>query len=689
MDFLAARKALLAKPERIQWPIFFLGLAVTLLLTVLVFCKPAFFHFQDFKIYDTYLRSYQAGRVHENVPRPVLVDIDEQSLARYGQWPWPRYRLARLLDTLTGMHPASIGVDIIFPEPDRTSLQNVQQSMRAELGEDIEVRAGSERFLDNDAIFAAVLEQAPAVLAYAFHFNRMPGASAGCPPTPLVIENATGAESSGSMNRLYQPDGVVCSLPVLVEKAGAAGFINMAADDDGVIRRMPLVMRYQGGLYPSLALRTLMRARGLEKVGLVTSGDRLEKVTAGDVSIPVDEQGNVLVRMQPDIPPFERISAQDVIEGKVARQSIAGRILLVGTTALGLDSYHTTPLGTLVPGVACHAQLIDNIQNSQFFFVPSWQRWLEAALVVLFGIAAAFLVSWAQSLTSFLLLVITAIAVWYGVAWMTIAPGIVVSPVLPLITLASNFTLCTFFKYRKEERILRQRNQDLVVMQNFTIQCLAALAETRDSETGRHILRCQHYVKLLAEGLAQLPKYAPILTDETIDLLCKSAPLHDIGKIGIPDRVLLKPGRLTSYEFEEMKRHTTYGQEAIERAEQYYGAAVKESFLRLGKEMAYSHHERWDGSGYPEGLCEEAIPLSGRIMAIADVYDALICKRRYKPPFSHEEAIGLIQQGKGTHFDPQVVEVFMRRHQRFRRIASAFPDEGGGGAVEFLDERDL
>ena len=687
MDFLAARKALLAKPERIQWPIFAMGLAVTLLLALLSFYKPAFLHFQDLKIYDTYLRSYQNHRVHEGGQRPVIVDIDEQSLARYGQWPWPRYRLASLLDKLAAMNPASIGIDIIFSEPDRTSLQIVRQSLREEFGDEMHVGPGSDRFMDNDAILAAALEHSPAVMAYAFHFDGTPATSPICPSDPLRFETLPGTEVTSLMN-LYQPGGAVCSLPFLVDKAGATGFINMAADDDGVIRRVPLVMRYQGGLYPSLALRTLMRAKSIKQAGLVARGGRLERITAGEISIPVDGKGDVLLRMQADDLPFERISAQDVLEEKVDRQRVAGRILLVGTTALGLAPYHATPLGSLVPGVVYHAQMIDNLQNLRFFLVPSWQRWLELALIALFGLVSAFLVSWAQSLTSFFLLLMTAIAVWYGAAWMTISPGIIVSPVLPLITLASNFTFCTFFKYRKEERILRQRNQELVVMQNFTIQCLAALAETRDSETGRHIVRCQHYVKLLAEGLALLPQYAPILTEETIDLLCKSAPLHDIGKIGIPDRVLLKPGRLTSYEFEEMKRHTTYGQEAIERAEQYYGAAVKESFLRLGKEMAYSHHERWDGSGYPEGLCEEAIPLSGRIMAIADVYDALICKRRYKPPFSHEEAITLIQQGRGTHFDPQVVEVFMRRHLRFHSIARAFPDEGTPGAVALLDERE-
>jgi putative two-component system response regulator len=195
-----------------------------------------------------------------------------------------------------------------------------------------------------------------------------------------------------------------------------------------------------------------------------------------------------------------------------------------------------------------------------------------------------------------------------------------------------------------------------------------------DSETGGNIIRCQHYVKALAKSLSKRPHYVNILNEETIDLLYKSAPLHDIGKVGIPDSILLKPGRLTEDEYVEMKRHTFYGREAIRRAEQIFGRDVNDSFLRFGKEMAYTHHEKWDGTGYPEGLTGENIPIFGRIMAIADVYDALICKRRYKPSFTHDEAVAIISESKGTQFDPEVVDVFMEVKEEFEKIALQFPD---------------
>jgi putative two-component system response regulator len=147
--------------------------------------------------------------------------------------------------------------------------------------------------------------------------------------------------------------------------------------------------------------------------------------------------------------------------------------------------------------------------------------------------------------------------------------------------------------------------------------------------------------------------------------------LHDIGKVGVPDHILLKPGKLTTEEFDEMKKHAVYGRDAIVRAESRLGA---ESFLRFAREIAYGHHEKWDGGGYPEGVAGEAIPLSARLMALADVYDALISKRVYKPPFPHRKAVEIIGEGKGNHFDPDLVEAFMAIEEDFRQIALRHAD---------------
>ena len=209
-------------------------------------------------------------------------------------------------------------------------------------------------------------------------------------------------------------------------------------------------------------------------------------------------------------------------------------------------------------------------------------------------------------------------------------------------------------------------------IQDVMILALASLAETRDNDTGNHIRRTQHYVRALAEQLRAHPRFKDQLDDDTIQILFKSAPLHDIGKVGIPDHILLKPGKLTPEEFEVMKKHTTLGHDALARAEYMLGTKVEA--LTLAKEIALSHQEKWDGSGYPQGLSGDDIPMSARLMALADVYDALISTRAYKKGMSHDEAAAIIRKGAGLHFDPDVCEAFYGIEDEFRLIAERFSD---------------
>ena len=216
------------------------------------------------------------------------------------------------------------------------------------------------------------------------------------------------------------------------------------------------------------------------------------------------------------------------------------------------------------------------------------------------------------------------------------------------------------------------RTGELTNLQEMTVLALASLAETRDTETGNHLRRTQHYMRALANHLQTHPRYADHLDDNMISLLFKCAPLHDIGKVGIPDRILLKNGRYTPEEFAIMKTHPMLGHDAIVRAQELSGQRM--NFLEVAKEIVYSHHEKWDGSGYPQGLAGEAIPLSARLMAVADVYDALISHRIYKSGMNHERATQIITEGRGTHFDPDVVDAFVALGPAFEAISKRFAD---------------
>ncbi len=257
----------------------------------------------------------------------------------------------------------------------------------------------------------------------------------------------------------------------------------------------------------------------------------------------------------------------------------------------------------------------------------------------------------------------------------------ITKPVSPPIVLARVHTHLQlkaardFLKDQKSylEQQVQMQTREVAMIQDATILAMASLAETRDNETGNHIRRTQNYVRALAQRLQYHPRFAAFLNRHIIDMIYKSAPLHDIGKVGIPDRILLKPDKLTPEEFEIMKTHAALGCNAIMEAEKLIETS-SHNFLQYAREIALGHHEKWDGSGYPQGLKGEKIPVSARLMALADVYDALISRRVYKEPMSHEAASEIIFNGRGTHFDPDVVDAFSELSEDFRKIAQQYAD---------------
>jgi putative two-component system response regulator len=220
------------------------------------------------------------------------------------------------------------------------------------------------------------------------------------------------------------------------------------------------------------------------------------------------------------------------------------------------------------------------------------------------------------------------------------------------------------------EAEVARRMGDVLLVQDITINALGELAETRDNETGHHIHRTQEYVRILARRLQTHPRFSGFLTDKVIELLVKSAPLHDIGKVGIPDHILLKPERLVAEEWAVMQTHSLLGATAIERA--LRNADRRVDFLDMAMEIAHFHHERWDGSGYPEGLKGDAIPIPARLMALADVFDALISRRVYKQPIPADEARDMIAGERGRHFDPDVAEAFLASFADFVAVAERY-----------------
>ncbi|MDM8515310.1 response regulator [Desulfobacterales bacterium HSG16] len=221
------------------------------------------------------------------------------------------------------------------------------------------------------------------------------------------------------------------------------------------------------------------------------------------------------------------------------------------------------------------------------------------------------------------------------------------------------------------EKEVGKYSKELLLTRNAMIDSLSSLGETRDIETSGHIQRTKNYVRMLADHLQKQGVYQNELNDSMIELLYQTAPLHDIGKICVLDRILLKPDTLTTEEIEEIKKHTIYGQKAIMKIEEDIGS---DDFLRIARQMAYSHHEKWDGSGYPQGLKGKDIPIAGRLMAIAGVYDALISRRVYKEPIPHSKSVEIISEVSNREFDPNMIDAFLDLQEDFREIALEFAD---------------
>ncbi len=259
-----------------------------------------------------------------------------------------------------------------------------------------------------------------------------------------------------------------------------------------------------------------------------------------------------------------------------------------------------------------------------------------------------------------------------------IRPGILLSRVHAHLTAGmASRTIRVSNEYLKFE--VSKSARQLTAMQDITILAMASLSETRDSDTANHLRRTQNYVRLLAQQLRSHPGYAEYLSDDMVSILYRCAPLHDIGKVGIPDRVLLKPGRYTTEEYALMQRHPTLGRDALARAQRVTGHETlwfngPSDFFEVAKELVYSHHEKWDGSGYPQGLKGKQIPISARLMAVADVYDALISPRVYKKAMTHAQAEKIIVEGRNSFFAPELVDAFLALGAEFQAVAHRYAD---------------
>lgn len=617
--------------------VFLCGAVPVVLVALLAVHRPALLARLDDSVYDVVLRSVP--------PRPpahrvAIVDVDEQSLSTVGQWPWPRDVVGRLIGRLRDLGAATVALDIIFAEPDRYA----QSGGRARSPDDI---------------FASMLVEGRVILGYGLTFEPGRRRDHGCVMHPV------GLAILRSRDVLEEPEapffkaaGAVCSLPSLAKAAGASGFLNAAPDADGILRRVPLVAELEGRIYPSLALAAVSRTLQVRDIALRVSNVNASELTLDNLAVPVDARSSLLLRYRGEKRTFPYLSAADVLAGRIPTDAVRHKIVFVGTTALGTREVVATPLDTLFAGVEVQATVADNLLQGDFIQRSPLGSTLESLAVLSLGFLLAGIVARIGIVLGIVAAASMIVSLWPGAVWLLSNKGVFISPLSPTMGVLAALGVMTFAKFTVERGRAETAGREKTAAQRLMVQTLLSLTETRDLETGRHSRRTQQYARLLASELSRHSDYREQLTPERIDLLSSLAPLHDIGKVGIPDHILNKPGALTETELAEMRRHPVLGRDVILKAEQQVGVR-DDATLAMAKDIVYTHHERWDGTGYPQGLRGTQIPVAGRVMAIVDVYDAAVSRNLYRSSMTHDEAVDLIVRGRGTHFDPAVVDAFV------------------------------
>lgn len=635
-------------------------LFITASLHALIYLSGAI-PFVDFRFLDL-ASKWVYSEPQKPFESTVIVEIDEESLAKVGQWPWPRVVVAQVVQEILKSHPASLGIDILFPEVDRTSPIHMQNFYKQMFGVSIDINGFPEAFMDHDALFSDILKAGKSVLPV---FASKEENANTC------IFNAPLQDGLGI--HLAETKYLLCNIPHLQQSSMGVGFINAAVDMDGVFRRQLLALRYEGKILPSLAIAMMQQLDASTAILPLKHRFNSLEISFLNQSIRTDERAEVLNHLYAK-ESFMHVSAVDILLGKVDPSIFTGKFVLLGATATGLFDQYVTPNGSVLPGVYVHASLLENMMAGGLLYQPKDLKLFSFALSFLVSLILVWLVMKKQYLLSWIVflgacfsaIIVTALSL---TQWLYPSLGYFLVPFQFLFFIISLFFAVLHYVERK------QFLEDLGEAHSATIDSMTMVAESRDIETGFHIVRTKEYVKLLAEYLYKNNTYKDKLTPHVIDLMYRAAPLHDIGKVGIPDAILQKPGYLTIDEMSVMREHAKIGCTIIENAINSYNKTNE--FLTIAANIANTHHEKWDGSGYPLGLVGEVIPLEGRLMALADVYDALINRRCYKEAMDFESAEEIIVKGEGTHFDPVIVHAFVMLKEQFREVAQRFKEENG------------
>ena len=603
----------------------------------------------DFKLYDVLNQLIPAKDIKEH--NVVVIDIDNDSLREFSQW--SGIVNSQLINQLSLYNPATIGINIVFSEKDRTSPLNIERFYQEFYNFKMEMPTLPSAIYDNDFLLEKSIIESDTVLS--IHLSLEDEFLKDCDALKSSLSLSTNIYTS------LEAKSARCNYDRLQAKVKNFGFSNFEIDEDGLFRRTPLFISYKNKIVPSFSLATLLSIDSMveENTNLSILGH----------TIPVDKENYALLNFHSSLP--KKISAIDVLRRRVSEEVFQGKIVLIGSSANSINYRYFLPNHQKISNTMIHATLIENILNDVLYVQPDFYKKLNLYLSFMLSLLLIWLLFKRWYLLIMVLFFTTIIisTVWVIIAYLNYLYVSIGYLWIPFFDFFFIMSISFILLYVKEKE---RSHQALLASHTATVDTISLIASMHDDETGAHIRRTKNYVKLLAEYFYDKKTYPKLLTLEYINSIYEAAPLHDIGKIGIPDSILKKPGKLTEEEFEIMKTHATLGKNVIQNTMNAYD---KNDFLKVAYNIAFYHHEKWDGTGYPNGLKGNDIPLEAQFMTLADVYDALISKRRYKEAFSFEVAEKIILEGEGTVYSPEIIEAFLELKEEFQKIALKWQDD--------------
>ncbi|MGL1931995.1 MAG: CHASE2 domain-containing protein [Desulfotalea sp.] len=587
----------------------------------------------------------------------IILDIDEESIKEIGQWPWPRYKIASLLPMINKDKPIAIAFDILFPDHDLTSLKTIKKNFRDDYGFNLKT-TGIPRTLENsDKYFGDRLRVSSSVGSVAY--SRLLEDSS---LQTKIINSSNSFYIDGNISLIRRTNNslLTTNLEYLNNSFSILSFNNISLNGHSKVSSLPSYIQSGSKIYPNIALAINHLVNEGNKTTIASDwlGNYIQYKNG---KVRLTEKGEITINFAKNTS-FRRYSLSKFLKSDFPDGFFTSKIIFIGSSAKSIANHIPTPVG-LLSSTVIHATMTENILTGQTIATPKHSKIFSIIILIILCLLLSLisrLLSPAMTALTYVFLTIALVSsnMMIFKIWNIHFPLEIILVLSFIYLIGLCIDRC--IRSGKSLRYFKTKSKE----QQLILETMVAVAESRESETGLHIQRTSFYVKCMAEQL-----YAnkhPLIKDKNyIEQLSNSAPLHDIGKLTIPDSILLKNGPLDNDEYEEIKTHSLKGANLINMTAQHL--KHENTYLNIAAEMALTHHEKWDGSGYPYGLKGEDIPISGRIMAVADVYDALISKRIYKDAYPHHKAKRIIVGGKGAHFDPTLVDIFLELEDEFQQ----------------------